>query len=164
MANTEIARAVLRGKRIWKKHREDYMEKRKFGEEELNRRIYNDYLIDYEGRTWEENRAIVNAQIMAIKYKRSTGPLWYSLPSGLSDNAIQVCEAVLTREHIHPTSKLIRHSNGRAMSTAAIGSLAGITGTRTMQRTLKELVDRGVFIKEKRGIYKASENIFKKIS
>lgn len=152
------------GRKLWREHKGDYMEKRKFGEEEINRRTYNDYLIDYEGRTWQENRAIVNAQITAMKFSRDNTPLWYTLPSGLSDNAIQVCEAVLTREHIHPVSKLIRYSNGRAMNTAAIGSLAGITGTRTAQKTLKELVDRGVFVRIQRGKYKASENIFKKIS
>ena len=138
------------------------MEKRKFGEEELNRRVYNDYLIDYEGRAWQENRDIVNAQIAAMKYSRNIAPLVYTLPSGLSDNAIQVCKSVLTGEHIHPVSKLVRHSNGRAMNTAAIGSLAGITGTRTLYNTLKELVDRGVFVRGKRGEYKANENIFKK--
>lgn len=140
------------------------MEKRKFGEEELNRRIYNDYLIDYEGRTWQENRTIVNAQIAAMKYSRNIAPLVYILPSGLSDNAIQVCKSVLTGEHIHPVSKLVRHSNGRAMSTAAIGSLAGITGRNTIYRAIKELVARGVFVRVKRGEYKVNENIFKEIS
>jgi len=152
------------GRKLWREHKEDYMEKRKFGEEEINRRTYNDYLIDYDGRTWQENRDIVNAQIMAMKYSRDNAPLWYTLPSELSNNAIQVCTAVLTREHVHPVSKLIRHSNGRAMNTAAIGSLAGITGTRTLYNILKELVERGVFVRIQRGKYKANENIFKKIS
>lgn len=152
------------GRKMWREHKEDYMEKRKFGEEEASTRVYNDYLIDYDGRTLEENRAIVNTQIAAMKYSRNITPLVYTLPSGLSDNAKQVCESVLTGEHVHPVSKLVRYSNGRAMSTAAIGSLAGITGTRTIQRTMKELVDNGVFSKIKRGQYKVNENILKKVS
>ena len=151
---------------MWREHREDYMERRKFGTEEeasIKARVYNDYLIDYEGMTYAENRAIVNAQIAAMKYGRNTAPLVYTLPSGLSDNAIQICKSVLTGEHIHPVSKLVRHSNGRAMNTAAIGSLAGITSKRTMQRAIKELVDRDVFIKLKRGEYKVNINILKKV-
>ena len=130
----------------------------------MNCKTYNDYLIDYDGRTWQENRAIVNAQIMAIKYKMDTSPLVYTLPLGLSDNAIQVCESVLTGEHVRPTDKLIRHSNGKAMNTAAIGALAGITGKRTAQRAVKELVDNGVFLKIKRGEYRLNDDILKKVS
>ena len=152
------------GRKMWREHKRDYMAKRKFGEEEMNRRTYNNYLIDYDGRTWQENRSIVNAQIMAIKYSRDTSPLVYALPPGLSDNAIQICESVLTGEHVRPTDKLIRHSNGRAMSTAAIGALAGITGKRTAQRAVKELVDNGVFMKIKRGEYRLNEDILKKVS
>ena len=50
------------------------------------------------------------------------------------------------------------------MNTAAIAHLAGIEGQRTGQRAIKELIDRGVFIKERRGVYKVSQNIFKKTS
>lgn len=152
------------GRKIWREHRGDYMTKRKFGEEEMNRQIYNDFLIDYDGRTWQENRSIVNAQIMAMKYSRDTSPLTYTLPPELSSNAIQICKSILTREHVRPTDKLIRHSNGRAMNTAAIGSLAGITKERTVQRAIKELVDNGVFKKIKRGEYRANPEIFKKVS
>ncbi|HAG04756.1 MAG TPA: hypothetical protein DCG28_04870 [Lachnospiraceae bacterium] len=149
------------------------MSKRLFGKEEEQRRIYRAFnkdglpiveFIDSEGIPWEENSKTVNKQITAMKYRRDNSPLYYHLPPGLSDNALQVCNTVLTRKHIHPTEKLIRFSNGRTMNTAAIAHLAGIEGQRTGQRAIKELVDRGVFIKEQRGVYKVSQDIFKKIS
>ncbi|WP_074817502.1 hypothetical protein [Selenomonas ruminantium] len=149
------------------------MSKRLFGKEEEQRRIYKAFnkdglpiveFIDSEGIPWEENRKTVNKQITAIKYRRDNSLLYYHLPPGLSDNALRVCNAVITREHVHPTKKLIRFSNGRTMNTVAIAHLAGIEEKRTGQRTLKELVDHGVFIKEKRGVYKVSQDIFKKIS
>ena len=159
------------GRKMWREHRDDYMRKRKFGEE--GRKDYIEYdkegkplveFMDFDGRAWQENRAIVSGQIMAMKFSRSNRPLFYTLPSGLSENAIKVCEAVITRENIHPVSKLIRFSNGRSMNTAAIGALAGITSKRTAQRAVKDLVDNGVFLKIKRGEYRLNEDILKKVS
>lgn len=159
------------GRKMWREHRDEYLNKRKFGEEGRNDFIEYDKagrpiieFMDSDGRAWQENMAIVSGQIMAMKFSRSNSPLFYNLPSGLSENAIRICEAVINRENIHPVSKLIRFSNGRKMNTAAIGVLAGITGKRTAQRAVKELVDNGVFLKIKRGEYRLNDDILKKVS
>ena len=119
---------------------------------------------DPDGISWYENRRIVAGQIMKYKFERDGSPLYYNLPEGLTENENKICTAVITREHIHPVNKTIRYSNGRIMDTAAIGKLAGLEGQRKIQRAVKGLVDKGIFLKVKRGEYKVNSEIFKKVS
>lgn len=155
------------GRKIWKQIKEGKLERINFGE--LKDKSYSSKdgfvnFIDYEGRTWAENKRIVAGQIMKYKYERDNSPLYYNLPDGLTENELKICTAIMTREHIHPVTKAIRYGNGRTMDTADIGKLAGLEGTRKIQRAVKGLVDKGVFEKVKRGEYRANPKIFKKVS
>ncbi len=67
------------GRKLWR-NRAMYERRRKFGEEEnrieevrtemFGKRMYNRYLIDYDGRTVEENKRLVGYQLYFMKMQR----------------------------------------------------------------------------------------------
>ena len=67
------------GRKLWR-NRAMYERRRKFGEEEnrieevrtemFGKRMYNSYLIDYDGRTVEENKRLVRYQLYFMKMQR----------------------------------------------------------------------------------------------
>jgi len=67
------------GRKLWR-NRAMYERRRKFGEEEnrieevrtemFGKRMYNSYLIDYDGRTVEENKRLVGYQLYFMKMQR----------------------------------------------------------------------------------------------
>ena len=67
------------GRKLWR-NRAMYKRRRKFGEEEnrieevrtemFGKRMYNSYLIDYDGRTVEENKRLVRYQLYFMKMQR----------------------------------------------------------------------------------------------
>lgn len=154
------------GRKIWKQIKDGELPRINFKESLGSYRSNDGYInfVDYGGRTWEDNRKIVAGQIMKYRYERDNSPLFYNLPEVLTEDENKICTAVITREHVHPVNKTIRYSNGRIMDTAAIGKLAGIDGQRKIQRAVKGLVDKGIFLKVKRGEYKVNSEIFKKVS
>ena len=68
------------GRKLWRKERVMFECRRKFGEEEMlieklrkekfGKKMYNNYLIDYDGRTVEENKRLVQYQLYFMKMQR----------------------------------------------------------------------------------------------
>lgn len=107
--------------------------------------------------SWRENKRRVFAQLSKLRYKRTKDPVMYELPEKLKPNEKKITDAILNTENVKLTTGLVRYKNGRPMDTEGIAKLSGISNIRTAQRALKGLIEKGVLILEKVGVYKLNK-------